>query len=84
MEMTFQNYLIFSVIIFIEKKKVRFFDLPKFNCIKNSIFFSKGVTLLYYKNNLNLIKRSIELSKGGSFDFSISKKEIKKKTQYWL
>ena len=64
---------------FHQKEKVRVFDLPKFYYIKNSIFFSKGVTLLYYKNNLNLIKRSIELSKGGSFDFSISKKKKFKK-----
>jgi|TARA_Y100000310_G_scaffold332619_1_gene408551 hypothetical protein len=59
---------------FYKNLKIKVFDSPNYNCIKNSVFFSKGVSLLYYKNNINFLNRVLKTSKCGSFDFSLSRK----------
>ena len=41
--------------------------------LKDSIFFSKGISLLYEKNNIHLLDLIIKNSKCGSFDFSVGK-----------
>ena len=47
--------------------------------LKDSIFFSKGISLLYEKNNIHLLDLIIKNSKCGSFDFSVGKdRKIKK------
>jgi len=49
-----------------------------FKEIKNSIFFAKGITLLYIKKNISILKKILKYSKMGSFDISINKnKKIK-------
>ena len=42
--------------------------------VKNTVFFSKGVSLLYSKNNLDILRIAIQQSSCGSFDFSINLK----------
>lgn len=42
--------------------------------MKNTVFFSKGVSLLYSKNNLDILRIAIQQSSCGSFDFSINLK----------
>ncbi|MDC1010794.1 hypothetical protein OAQ58_00690 [Candidatus Pelagibacter sp.] len=46
------------------------FDIKK---IDKTVFFAKGVTLLYLKNNSLLLKNIIKKSKCGSFDMSLKK-----------
>lgn len=46
------------------------FDVKK---IDKTVFFAKGVTLLYLKNNSLLLKNIIKKSKCGSFDMSLKK-----------
>ena len=49
-----------------------------FEEVKNSIFFAKGITLLYIKKNISILKKILKYSKMGSFDISINKnKQIK-------
>ena len=45
----------------------------KLNKVEKSVFFAKGVTLLYLKNNLQLLKKIINKSNCGSFDISLKK-----------
>jgi len=42
--------------------------------VKNTVFFSKGVSLLYSKNNLDILSIVLQQSSCGSFDFSINLK----------
>jgi hypothetical protein len=42
--------------------------------IKNKVFFSKGISLLYSKNNLDILRIAIQRSSCGFFDFSINLK----------
>ena len=48
--------------------------------LKNSVFFAKGVSILYEKNNLDLLNSVIKKSNCGSFDLSLSinKKSVKR------
>ena len=43
--------------------------------VKNSIFFAKGITLLYLKDNVKIIDCIIKNSKCGCFDISLVKKK---------
>ena len=43
--------------------------------LKSSIFFSKGISLLYEKKNNEILKHAIKNSKCGFFDFSVLKRE---------
>tara|TARA_B100001057_G_scaffold167422_1_gene168142 strand:- start:5186 stop:6058 length:873 start_codon:yes stop_codon:yes gene_type:complete len=53
------------------------FIKPNFKKMNNSIFFSKGISLLYEKNNIKLIKYIFNKSACGSFDFSCYNKNHK-------
>lgn len=55
--------------------------------LKNSVFFSKGVSILYEKNNKKLLNIAIKNSKCGSFDLSVGKKRTIRRrleTGYYL
>ena len=56
-------------------RKVKVFEKPNYKCLKNSVFYAKGVSLLYYKNNIQFLKQAINTAKCGSFDFSIARKK---------
>ncbi len=63
---------------FFKDYKLNVFEKPNNYYIKDSIFFSKGVTLLYEKNNLKLLRYVFNKAHCGSFDFSICKnKKVK-------
>lgn len=63
---------------FFKDYNLNIFEKPNYYYIKDSIFFSKGVTLLYEKNNLKLLRYVFEKADCGSFDFSICKnKKVK-------
>ena len=64
---------------FYKNYKVKVFKEFNKKNVKNSVFFSKGVTLLYIKNNIKLLNNVIQSSKCGCFDLSIVKK---KQNQY--
>ena len=58
--------------------KLKVFSTPNYKSINKSTFFSKGVTLLYEKKNISLLKYVFNNAECGSFDFSICKnKKIK-------
>ena len=61
--------------VFFLDRKVKVFEKPNYRCLKNSVFFSKGVSLLYYKNNIQFLKQAINTAKCGFFDFSIARKK---------
>ena len=67
----------FFCINFYKNYKINVFEKPNYKLIKNSIFFSKGVSLLYYEKNINLIKYVLKNSYCGSFDFTVCKKKTK-------
>ena len=48
--------------------------------VKNSTFFAKGVTLLYVKDNIKILKSIINNSKSGCFDISL----VVKKSNIYL
>ena len=53
------------------------FDIKK---VDKTVFFAKGVTLLYLRNNSLLLKNIINKSNCGSFDISLTKN----KTNFYL
>jgi hypothetical protein len=55
-----------------EKYQLRLDMKFKKEKVKNAVFFSKGVSLLYSKNNLDILRTAIQQSSCGSFDFSIN------------
>ena len=59
---------------FLDKKKFKSFRNFNKSYLRNSLFFSKGVSLLYERSNKNKIEQILKLSNSGSFDFSISDK----------
>ena len=69
------NFFCFN---FYKDYKLKVFEKPNYNSIKNSIFFSKGVTLLYEQNNIRLLKYVLNKSSCGSFDFSICRNKKEK------
>jgi hypothetical protein len=66
------NFFCFN---FYKDLKLKVYEKPHYDSIKNSIFFSKGVTLLYEQNNIKLLRYVLKKSSCGSFDFSICKKK---------
>ena len=46
--------------------------------MKNSVFFSKGISLLYEKKNLKILKHAMQNSNSGSFDFTVYKNKTLK------
>ena len=66
---------------FYKSYRLKVFSKPNYNLISNATFFSKGITLLYEKQNLSLLKYVFKNAKCGSFDFTICKsKKVKKIT----
>tara|TARA_Y100000816_G_C26029840_1_gene539068 strand:- start:92 stop:937 length:846 start_codon:yes stop_codon:yes gene_type:complete len=55
--------------------KVKTYDNINFEKIRNSTFFAKGVSLLYEKNNLRLLKYIFRNANCGSFDITLFKKK---------
>ncbi len=49
-------------------------EKPNFFQIKKSIFFSKGISLLYEKKNLKILRNVFKNADCGSFDFTVYKK----------
>ena len=49
---------------------------------KNSIFFAKGVTLLYEKRNIEYLKNFVKFCEAGTFDISILQKKKKSFIKY--
>ena len=60
---------------FYKNLDVKVFNKLDKKSIKNSSFFAKGVTLLYIKNNINVLNNVINKSESGSFDISLVKKK---------
>ena len=56
---------------FYKDTKVEVYREINFKKINKSLFFAKGVTLLYSKENLIILKKIIDKSSCGSFDISI-------------
>lgn len=56
------------------------------NLFKDSIFFSKGVTLLYEKKNISYLSNFVKYCEAGSFDISLypKRKTISLNTGYDL
>ncbi len=54
--------------------KIEVFKKINFRKINKSVFFAKGVTLLYSKDNLKILKKIIDKSSCGSFDITIKNK----------
>ena len=61
---------------FYKNLNVKVFNKLDKKSLKNSSFFAKGVTLLYIKNNINVLNNVINKSESGSFDISLVKKKI--------
>lgn len=59
---------------FYKDTKIEVYKEINFKNINKSLFFAKGVTLLYTKENLIILKKIIEKSNCGSFDISIKNK----------
>ncbi len=59
---------------FYKDSEIEVFREINFKKIHKSLFFSKGVTLLYTKENLKILKKIIYKSSCGSFDISIKNK----------
>ncbi len=60
---------------FYKNLDVKVFNKLDKKSVKNSSFFAKGVTLLYIKNNINVLNNVINKSESGSFDISLVKKK---------
>jgi len=58
---------------FFKKKLVKVDKKPMFIHMKNSVFFAKGISLLYEKNNLKILKYVMNNSNSGSFDLTVCK-----------
>ncbi len=71
---------------FYKNYKIKLSKDIKKNDYSDSIFFSKGVTLLYEKKNMTYLKKFIRYCTSGSFDISLypQKKNILLKTGYKL
>ena len=72
--MIFQKNFIFSNNFF-KEYKLSLSQKINLKNLKNSVFFSKRVSILYEKNNKKLLNIAIKNSKCGSFDLSVGKKE---------
>ena len=59
---------------FYKDTKIEVYKKINFKKINKSLFFAKGVTLLYTKENLIILKKIIDKSNCGSFDISIKNK----------
>ena len=59
---------------FYKKSHVKTYKKFNIKKISGSVFFSKGVTILYIKNNIKLLSKIINKSRCGSFDISLTKK----------
>lgn len=67
---------------FFKEYKTSLFKKVNFNKIKKSVFFTKGVSILYEKNNTDILNRAIQQASCGSLDISLSKKnKIRKKLE---
>lgn len=69
------NKFLFFAENFFCKYKLKLFQKFKEKDLKNSVFFSKGVSLLYEKKNIHYLQKIINLSDCGSFDLSFSRKK---------
>ncbi len=58
---------------FYKDLNVKVFNNFSVENLKNSIFFAKGVTLLYLKNNIKILNSIFKNSKSGCFDISLVK-----------
>ena len=58
---------------FYKNLKVQTFKKFNITKINKATFFAKGVTLLYEKNNCQILRKVIEKSNCGSFDISLTK-----------
>ena len=62
------NCLLIFAKNFFKPYKTSISNKVNFTELKNCVFFSKGVSILYAKNNLKLLNKIIKLSNCGSFD----------------
>tara|TARA_B100001057_G_scaffold501302_1_gene623594 strand:+ start:11397 stop:12248 length:852 start_codon:yes stop_codon:yes gene_type:complete len=60
---------------FYKNLNVKVFNNFSLKHVRNSTFFAKGVTLLYLRNNINILNKIIKNSKCGCFDISLVKKK---------
>ena len=76
----------FFCINFYKEHKLKVFEKPNKKILKNSVFFSKGISLLYDKNNISFLKNVLNDSNSGFFDFTVYKNKNKKllNTGYYL
>ena len=76
----------FFCINFYKEHKLKVFEKPNKKLLKNSVFFSKGISLLYDKNNISFLKNVLNDSNSGFFDFTVYKNKNKKllNTGYYL
>lgn len=68
-----KNFIFFANNFYTKVKKKLFVKFNK-QYVKNSIFYSKGISLLYEKQNLNILKEVLSKCYAGSFDFSVNMK----------
>ena len=61
----------FFCINFHKDHKLKVFEKPNKKFLKNSVFFSKGVSLLYEKNNISFLKNVLKDTSSGCFDFTV-------------
>ena len=62
---------------FYSNLSIKLNEKPNFFQIKKSIFFSKGISLLYEKKNLKILRNVFKNADCGSFDFTVYKKNKK-------
>jgi hypothetical protein len=67
----------FFCINFHKDHKLKVFEKPNKKFLKNSVFFSKGVSLLYEKNNISFLKNVLKDTSSGCFDFTVYKNKKK-------
>jgi len=73
--MEISDLMIFFVENFYKNYKVKVSKYVKKNFFSNTVFFSKGVTLLYEKKNIIFLKNFIDECESGSFDISLYPKK---------
>jgi hypothetical protein len=76
----------FFCINFYKEHKLKVFEKANKKLLKNSVFFSKGISLLYDKNNISFLKNVLNDSNSGFFDFTVYKNKNRKllNTGYYL
>ncbi len=59
---------------FLKNYRIKVTEKLNIKLLKNSTFFSKGVSLLYEKKNISILKTIFKEAKCGSFDFTVCDK----------